>query len=137
VQERDILGTQLIRRNDELALLHEKIKIQQSILKKGTLTLYSLHLAKHALFWSTGEVQYRERIQEIRRLKTLINDTRRQLQIRSHEVGCSGFPPGPRLVLLLMFVRAPQVTNIDALKNEIYHIQRELLQVCLQLSFTV
>ena len=25
--ERDILGTQLIRRNDELALLYEKIKI--------------------------------------------------------------------------------------------------------------
>jgi hypothetical protein len=27
VSERDILGTQLIRRNDELALLYEKIKI--------------------------------------------------------------------------------------------------------------
>ena len=27
VDERDILGTQLIRRNDELALLYEKIKI--------------------------------------------------------------------------------------------------------------
>jgi len=25
----DILGTQLVRRNDELALLYEKIKIQQ------------------------------------------------------------------------------------------------------------
>jgi len=30
INERDILGTQLIRRNDELALLYEKIKIQQS-----------------------------------------------------------------------------------------------------------
>ena len=28
VNDRDILGTQLIRRNDELALLYEKIKIQ-------------------------------------------------------------------------------------------------------------
>ena len=27
VNERDVLGTQLIRRNDELALLYEKIKI--------------------------------------------------------------------------------------------------------------
>ena len=35
VNERDILGTQLIRRNDELALLYEKIKIQQSTLNKG------------------------------------------------------------------------------------------------------
>jgi len=33
--ERDILGTQLIRRNDELALLYEKIKILQITLAKG------------------------------------------------------------------------------------------------------
>ena len=37
INERDILGTQLIRRNDELALLYEKIKIQQSTLSKGQL----------------------------------------------------------------------------------------------------
>lgn len=35
VAERDILGTQLIRKNDEAALLFEKIKIQQSTLAKG------------------------------------------------------------------------------------------------------
>ncbi len=35
VAERDILGTQLIRRNDEAALLYEKIKIQQMTLAKG------------------------------------------------------------------------------------------------------
>lgn len=28
INERDILGTQLIKRNEELALLYEKIKIQ-------------------------------------------------------------------------------------------------------------
>jgi hypothetical protein len=32
---RDALGTQLIRRNDELALLYEKIKILQTTLNKG------------------------------------------------------------------------------------------------------
>jgi hypothetical protein len=37
VNERDVLGSQLIRRNDELALLYEKIKIQQSTLNKGEL----------------------------------------------------------------------------------------------------
>lgn len=41
VSERDILGTQLVRRNDELALLYEKIKIQQSTLAKGEIQ-YSL-----------------------------------------------------------------------------------------------
>ena len=35
INERDILGTQLIKRNEELALLYEKIKIQQSTLAKG------------------------------------------------------------------------------------------------------
>jgi hypothetical protein len=40
ISERDILGTQLVRRNDELALLYEKIKIQQSTLNKGM----SLHV---------------------------------------------------------------------------------------------
>lgn len=35
INERDILGTQLIKRNEELALLYEKIKIYKSTLKKG------------------------------------------------------------------------------------------------------
>ena len=42
----DILGTQLIRRNDELALLYEKIKIMQSSLRKGEvrkLYIYAHH----------------------------------------------------------------------------------------------
>lgn len=35
VNERDILGTQLIKRNQELSLLYEKIKLSQSNLTKG------------------------------------------------------------------------------------------------------
>ena len=35
INERDVLGTQLIKRDEELALLYEKIKIQKSTLKKG------------------------------------------------------------------------------------------------------
>merc|ERR1712070_826899 len=59
INERDILGTQLIRRNDELALLYEKIKIQQSTLNKG-------------------EIQYRERMEDIRVLKLEIRKLRRE-----------------------------------------------------------
>lgn len=33
--ERDILGSQLIRRNDELALLYEKVKLQAAALARG------------------------------------------------------------------------------------------------------
>ena len=63
VQERDILGTQLIRRNDELALLYEKIRIQQSTLCKG-------------------EVQYRDRLMDVKALKLELTNVKRQLQIR-------------------------------------------------------
>ena len=62
VADRDILGTQLVRRNDELSLLYEKIKIQQSTLSKGA-------------------VQYRERINEIRLLKIKIGELRRELGV--------------------------------------------------------
>merc|ERR1719329_898525 len=51
--ERNILATQLIRRNEELALLYEKIKIQESTLKKG-------------------ESQYRNRLEEIKKQKDAI-----------------------------------------------------------------
>lgn len=50
VGERDILGAQLIRRNEELALLYEKIKLQQSTLQKG-------------------EIQYEERLKEVTKLR--------------------------------------------------------------------
>ena len=86
LQERDILGTQLIRRNDELALLYEKLRIQQSTLSKG-------------------EIQYRERLQDLRALKIAINNLKHELEARSQEV-----------------------VNVEALKNELYYIQRELLQ---------
>ena len=59
INERDILGTQLIRRNDELALLYEKIKIQTSTLSKG-------------------EVQYRARIDDIRILMAEVRNLRRE-----------------------------------------------------------
>merc|ERR1711988_307162 len=86
VSERDILGTQLVRRNDELALLYEKIKIQQSTLAKG-------------------EIQYRQRLQDIRLLKLEIKKLRREKAILNRNV-----------------------SSIDDLRKEVYHTQRELLR---------
>ena len=67
IVERDILGTQLIRRNDELALLYEKIKLQQSTLNKG-------------------QFQYRDRLNEIRVLKIKLNDMKRELHVLKNSV---------------------------------------------------
>lgn len=86
ISERDILGTQLVRRNDELALLYEKIKIQQSVLNKG-------------------EVQYTHRLEDIRVLKLEIKKLRREKAILQKSVA-----------------------NIEDLRREVYHIQRELLR---------
>ncbi|XP_075204350.1 cilia- and flagella-associated protein 58 isoform X2 [Anomaloglossus baeobatrachus] len=67
IGERDMLGTQLVRRNDELALLYEKIKIQQSILNKG-------------------ESQYKQRVEDVRLLKLEIKKLRREKGILSKTV---------------------------------------------------
>jgi len=66
INERDMLGTQLIRRNDELALLYEKIKIQQSSI-------------------SVGETGYRDRLEDLRVLKLRANALRRELQLQRAE----------------------------------------------------
>jgi len=67
ISQRDILGTQLIRKNDELALLYEKIKIQQSTLAKG-------------------ETQYWERINDIKLLNQKIRDLEREKKIYYKQV---------------------------------------------------
>ncbi|KAL0483555.1 hypothetical protein AKO1_014533 [Acrasis kona] len=62
VSDRDILGTQLIRRNDEIALLYEKIAIQNAALDKGAM-------------------QSREKTNEIRLLKLKIAELCRKLHV--------------------------------------------------------
>lgn len=62
INQRDVLGTQLIRRNDELALLYEKIKILQTTLGKG-------------------ENQYQQRLEDIKILNYSIADLKCELRI--------------------------------------------------------
>merc|ERR1719262_1724139 len=67
ISERDILGTQQIRRNEELALLYEKIKIQQSTLQKG-------------------EIQFKERVDEIAAFKNNIRKLKKELHKAKNQV---------------------------------------------------
>nr|CAD7570675.1 unnamed protein product [Timema californicum] len=67
MNERDILGTQLVRRNDEQALLYEKIKILQSTLHKG-------------------EAQYDQRLEDIRLLKLEIKRLRQEKALLSRSM---------------------------------------------------
>ncbi|KAL8587018.1 hypothetical protein ACOMHN_023408 [Nucella lapillus] len=69
LSERDILGTQLVRRNDELSLLYEKVKLQDNMLRRG-------------------EQQYNQRIQDLRLLKMEIRNLRRQSNILKNRTAC-------------------------------------------------
>ncbi|NXY43113.1 CFA58 protein, partial [Ceuthmochares aereus] len=62
INERNILGSLLVRRNDEVAVLYEKIKIHQSMLNKG-------------------ETQYRQRMEDIRLLKLEIKRLQREKEV--------------------------------------------------------
>ncbi|XP_059408731.1 cilia- and flagella-associated protein 58 [Carassius carassius] len=84
--ERDLLGMQLMKRNEALALLYEKIKIQQSIMNKG-------------------DIQYNERLEDIRLLKLEIKKQRREKNILNKTV-----------------------SNVEDLRQEVFHMQRELLK---------
>merc|ERR1719356_1819473 len=66
ISERNILGTQLVRRNEELALLYEKIKIQESTLKKG-------------------EIQYKLRQDDVKKQKDAIGRLKQDLYISQQE----------------------------------------------------
>lgn len=57
--ERDMLATQVTRRDDELKLVYEKIKLQQSTL-------------------SRGEKQYQNRVEEIESLRAELTDLKRE-----------------------------------------------------------
>eukprot|EP00405_Crypthecodinium_cohnii_P044365 CAMPEP_0206578886 /NCGR_PEP_ID=MMETSP0325_2-20121206/32226_1 /ASSEMBLY_ACC=CAM_ASM_000347 /TAXON_ID=2866 /ORGANISM="Crypthecodinium cohnii, Strain Seligo" /LENGTH=839 /DNA_ID=CAMNT_0054084603 /DNA_START=13 /DNA_END=2529 /DNA_ORIENTATION=+ len=67
IAERDVLGTQLIRRNDELALVYEKIKIQQRTLQNG-------------------EISYKQRLEESRALSVKASSLQRELHIAKDQV---------------------------------------------------
>ena len=67
IQERDIVNNQMIKRNEEIALLYEKIKIQQSVLTKG-------------------EKQYTERTEDIKSLKVEIENLRAEKTALQKEV---------------------------------------------------
>ncbi|EKG00743.1 hypothetical protein TCSYLVIO_008296 [Trypanosoma cruzi] len=60
--ERDLLGTQLIRRNDELALLYDKVRMQQELL-------------------THGEAACRARVEDMRILRLKIEDLKRKALI--------------------------------------------------------
>lgn len=98
INERDILGTQLIRRNDELALLYEKIKILQSTLRRG-------------------ELQYNTRLDDIRILKLKIKDIQRQLTIARG--GQSGVEEINRNLLLVQKELVRERVKVKALSDEL------------------
>lgn len=98
INDRDILGTQLIKRNEELASLYEKIKIQQSTLAKG-------------------EVQYQERVYEINDLKQHTSSLKREYLIAKGKIAC--IPELKREVYRLQKDLMEAKTKVKALSEEL------------------
>ena len=69
INERDILGNQLIKRDEELHFLYEKIKIQQSTLKKG-------------------EIYFQKKHEEIEKLIDTIGGIKKQIIVHQNETAC-------------------------------------------------
>lgn len=98
INERDILGIQLVRRNDELALLYEKLRVVQSTLK-------------------TGESQYEARMDDIRILKIKIKDLERSLFVaKSHGTNTDDMK---REILQLQKELLQEKTKVTALSEEL------------------
>eukprot|EP00933_Yihiella_yeosuensis_P045143 TRINITY_DN40466_c0_g1_i1.p1 TRINITY_DN40466_c0_g1~~TRINITY_DN40466_c0_g1_i1.p1 ORF type:complete len:848 (+),score=250.48 TRINITY_DN40466_c0_g1_i1:109-2652(+) len=98
ISERDVLGTQLIRRNDELALLYEKIKIQQKTLQHGELT-------------------YKQRLEESRALSIKEAALKRELGISKQQV--NNIDDLKRQVFQLQRELLQERTKVKALSEEL------------------
>mmetsp|Transcript_9055 Transcript_9055/g.22157 ORF Transcript_9055/g.22157 Transcript_9055/m.22157 type:complete len:871 (+) Transcript_9055:181-2793(+) len=98
VAERDLLGTQLIRRNDELALLYEKVKIQFSTLENA-------------------ENVYKDLEEDIRNLKIEHRNVQREAE-RSKRKG-SSLDEVKRTIYILQRELLHERTKVKALSEEL------------------
>ena len=100
--QRDLLGTQLIRRNDELALLYEKIKVQMRTL-------------------CSGEISFQEKKEEIRLMKLRIDNFRRQLRLQQTRANTSD--DSKRKFYMLQRALLQERTKVRALSEELENPQ--------------
>eukprot|EP00931_Biecheleriopsis_adriatica_P005761 TRINITY_DN107246_c0_g1_i1.p1 TRINITY_DN107246_c0_g1~~TRINITY_DN107246_c0_g1_i1.p1 ORF type:complete len:854 (-),score=316.58 TRINITY_DN107246_c0_g1_i1:83-2644(-) len=98
ISERDMLGTQLIHRNDELALQYEKIKIQQRTLQGG-------------------ELAYKQRLEESRALSIKEAALKRELHIGKQQV--NNIDDLKRQVFQLQRELLQERTKVKALSEEL------------------
>lgn len=84
MNERDMLGTQLVRRNDELSLQYSRIKVLHGTLQRG-------------------EVQYNQRLEDIRLLKLEVKKLRTEK------------------TLLIK-----NIQNMSDLRKEVFHLNHDL-----------
>mmetsp|Transcript_2945 Transcript_2945/g.4010 ORF Transcript_2945/g.4010 Transcript_2945/m.4010 type:complete len:179 (-) Transcript_2945:60-596(-) len=98
MNERDILSTQLIKRDEELHLLYEKIKIQKSTLKKG-------------------EIYYQQKVMDIWQQKDQIKKYKRKLIEAQKETQC--IPDLKREIYLLEQELLEQKQKAKYLQDEL------------------
>ncbi|EQC30530.1 hypothetical protein SDRG_11847 [Saprolegnia diclina VS20] len=100
INDRDNLRAQLILRNEELKSLYEKIKIQKSTL-------------------NIGQVQYAERVKEVRALETRVLDLMAEHKKTEEQISCTGDLKSELLRLERDLLQ--ERTKIKALSEELDH----------------
>jgi chromosome segregation ATPase len=85
ISERDILGAQLVRRNDEISLLYEKIRLLEKCMQRGDV-LYAARLNQIRLFKNEMKTMHRQKsgfhhntVDFLNGLKAKLNSTEKQL----------------------------------------------------------
>jgi chromosome segregation ATPase len=133
MNERDILGAQLVRRNDELAKLYESIRIQQAMLRRGEAQyadrLRDIQQLGYRVAQLRGEFEtMRAFASRMPELKLLLNKATRELTHEQHRVRVLlDETDKPRNVHRLRALegREPQTTQLfDAVRE----MQAELLR---------
>ncbi|XP_024913199.1 coiled-coil domain-containing protein 146 isoform X2 [Cynoglossus semilaevis] len=99
VQHRNFLGIQLLEHEEVIFNYHEKVRVQEAAITKGSLELETLE-------------------KEVRDLKTAINEGRRQLELRRKEVPVNGKLEG-ELVMLQIELSEARDKTIECLSRTV------------------
>ena len=113
ISERDILGTQLIRRNDELALLYEKVHLCNLV---SCHFFFQSKIQQRAL--ENGSLHFSDRVEEAGALQVKIASVEREIRV------CRFIGP----MFILFQACGSSSKSVGELKRAIYHLQRELVQ---------
>lgn len=84
-KEKNLIGLQMVRRNDEIVLLKEKLAVTQTALDQGKVVKF-LYLFVVQFSFAPGITQYNQRVEDIRLLKMEIKNLKTERDCLSRAI---------------------------------------------------